>query len=535
MRLNEFKITPMSFKGVLTGLQQRFGLKRVGGNQRIYRVGDELGVVYLVRGGPKAVGFTWQHGDATLRRVYLWNNFNASHSPDLVVDIPPTLDLENGLRELATFIDGPRTGVFEAAAPITTIAALVALVKAEGRDPKAISAEELNRIVGSTGHILSAHLADHLPATGTIDLTAEVERPMAVTIMARAANGVMFEVPGSAEIASRVAKQMAAAAGGSGETMEQQYEKLRAKVRLVASGKSSYIKSLLITGAPSAGKTYSVMQVIKELGLQEGSDYIVIKGSITDVACYQTLIEQIDGLTIFDDCDSVVSTVNGKNMMKNALDTYAIRDINRPTNNSINTKVMPEEERTIFVDAMSRVLRGVASADDLLHFERFAVKKKKDEKAPKKSPYINDDGDFFIPDLTGELEVLDDDNASLQDRMHELQQYFSKHLPNKIDYRGRIIFISNMMESDWDSAILTRAFRQNMNFADGEMLDFLDKIKDTIAAPGLSSSDKAEVMAHIRTMYEAGQLHSPINFRLVQQCYDLRLTGDGWQQMMIGL
>jgi hypothetical protein len=50
--------------------------------------------------------------------------------------------------------------------------------------------------------------------------------------------------------------------------MEEQYNQLDKKVELVAGGKASFIKSLLITGMPSSGKTFRVMKTIKEARLQ---------------------------------------------------------------------------------------------------------------------------------------------------------------------------------------------------------------------------------------------------------------------------
>jgi hypothetical protein len=94
-----------------------------------------------------------------------------------------------------------------------------------------------------------------------------------------------------------------------------------------------------------------------------------------------------------------------------------------------------------------------------------------------------------------------------------------------------MIFISNMGKDEWDSAILTRTFRQYMDFSDDEMLDFIDKIKGTIAAPGLTDDMKQEVMAYIRERHESGSLNSPVNFRLVQQAFDLRLTAN-WKTMI---
>lgn len=493
MRLLEFSATPLLFKDVLGALQQHFGLERVGGQARVYTVGNQLGVVYLVRGGPQAVGLTWARGTKTVTHIYHWARFNAAHSPDLVIDLPPEATT-NILPAIVDFVQNPHTGALN---------------------------EDLAEPVAEPVET---------PQPAPTAAPAPVEpapAPAKIVIMARSASGELFEVPGLEQTARAIEARIAKASGSS-KTMEQQYDELRAKIELVVSGKSHNIKSLLIYGAPSSGKTFTVMQVVKALGLQEGVDYVVKKGSITDFAAYRTLISNIDGLVIFDDCDSVVATKVGKNMIKGALDTYPVRDLSYDNANAIDTDSMPTEDRIVFVDAMSRVMRGTATDADLKLFDRYTPDDNKKKKA-KKDVYRGKDGVFELPDPATLLAHYGD--GSNTERMNELQDYFNRRLPNKIDYRGRMIFISNMGKDEWDSAILTRTFRQYMDFSDDEMLEFIDRIKGTIAAPNLSDDQKAEVINYIRERHLAGALHSPINFRLIQQAFDLRLTST-WQSMI---
>ena len=112
------------------------------------------------------------------------------------------------------------------------------------------------------------------------------------------------------------------------------------------------------------------------------------------------------------------------------------------------------------------------------------------------------------------------------------------HLPNKIDFKGRVIFISNMSEEEWreigDGAILTRAFHQNMYFPDAEMLDYIDTIKQHIKAPKLTERDKQEVLDYVRELWLAGKITKPINFRLIQQAFDLFLMND-WRSLVAAI
>ena len=537
MRLLEFQADQIMLKNAISAFDARFKLERVGGQVRVYTVGQELGVVYLVNGGPKAIGLTWQSGSNVLSRVYIWNKFNAAHSPDIVADVPMGSQHEI-LSALCDMIDHPHRGIVEGAEPAgnpITLGNFIKLARNKySGNLSRITRQELQDFALSQGvAIPPAILAPPFMDDGTLDLDTSGKSDERFYLTAKAAQGTHFEVPGATKTQHQI-DQAFADENGSPETMEQQYEELKEKVKLVASNRSNYIKSLLITGAPSSGKTFTVMETIKELGLKEGSDYIVVKGSITDAALYTTFIEQIDDLTIFDDCDSVCETKDGKNMLKNALDTYAVRDIGRPNANSTNTKHMPTDERQQFVDAISRILRGSPAPGDLDRFESFVPKKAKPTTTPKVVDYDDSAPVFGLPDPYKYLASLNDENSTDDERLVELQNYFKRRPPNRIDFKGRIIFISNMDESEWDSAILTRAFRQNMNFADDEMLAFIVKIKSNIAAPGLTDAQKDEVLAYLSELHESGQLKSRMNFRLVQQCFDLRLCGP-WKRMVAAL
>jgi len=77
----------------------------------------------------------------------------------------------------------------------------------------------------------------------------------------------------------------------------------------------------------------------------------------------------------------------------------------------------------------------------------------------------------------------------------------------------------------------TRAFAINMNFSSGEMLDYIDKIKGHLRTPNLSDEQKQEVMDFLRDLYTTGKLKRQVNFRLVQQAFDLRLASN-WKRLV---
>jgi hypothetical protein len=272
--------------------------------------------------------------------------------------------------------------------------------------------------------------------------------------------------------------------------------------------------------------TYNVMQTIKELGLKEGKDYTVKKGSISVPSLVRTLIERTNSLTIFDDCDSVVEDKNGINILKGALDTDPVREFSRDNKLGINTDVMSFGEREEYCDRLSRALLNKQTSDDIEFFKSILKDYGLLNKALKGVKNKDDDGG---DDDAEQDPFADEEDISEED--HAILEFVRNRLPNKIVYKGRIIFISNMAESDWDSAILTRGFYQNMDFKSDEMLDFIDRIKDKIKTPNLDDEKKQEVMDFIRTIYATGKLKRAINFRLVQQAFDLALT-ENWKKVL---
>lgn len=84
--------------------------------------------------------------------------------------------------------------------------------------------------------------------------------------------------------------------------------------------------SLIVTGEGGLGKTYSIMQTIKDKYLDE-SDYIVFKGYSTARGLYNALYDNNGKVIVFDDCDSILNDKVAVNILKSALDSYEKREI----------------------------------------------------------------------------------------------------------------------------------------------------------------------------------------------------------------
>ena len=556
--------------------------------------GDELGAVYTIDGTMTGFGLTWQkHLQAMgVSKVYVWHEFDVNRSPDFYLTLPTTGDIQNMISTIAKWILHPTVGAIEVldeevidedddfgiskkrCSPEEFIRyaremypeschnlSIVDLGKISTKykvqiptslrnDPSLKRGPHVWDLSGNTtardidydhaSQELGADVIPH-PENDDPDLTAikDLEKIKTVNtlinkgrkmfLMGHTKSGKIFRVPGVDKMVAQLQRMMereieAAGGGDNDQNMAEQYDMLKDKVRLVAGNRSAFVKSLLITGGPSSGKSYSVMQTIKELGLHS-KDYMIKKGYITTTALWKTLVENVDGLVIFDDCDSVVDDKSAVNILKGALDTDPVREISYDARGTINTAVMDPEERDMVVNAIARILRGKPLESDMAMFEKYL---KKAKKKPARDRDDDEDSDDYDAD---DIFSDDADDGIDHEKLFELQSYFARHLPNKIDFKGRIIFISNMDESEWDSAIITRAFSINLNFASGEMLDYIDNIKGNIIAPAITDEEKQEVIDYLRELWQTGKLKRQVNFRLVQQCFDLRLTSN-WKKMM---
>ncbi len=96
--------------------------------------------------------------------------------------------------------------------------------------------------------------------------------------------------------------------------------------RLIKMVMTGHQPSLIITGEAGIGKTYTIMKMLKECGL-ESDYYTFVKGYTTNKGLFQILQINCDGLIIFDDCDSIFKDKVGSNILKTATDSYSIRQI----------------------------------------------------------------------------------------------------------------------------------------------------------------------------------------------------------------
>lgn len=92
------------------------------------------------------------------------------------------------------------------------------------------------------------------------------------------------------------------------------------------------IPSLVITGSGGLGKSYTVLNTLRDMGLVEDTigtegDFVFVKGYTTPRNLYTTLYYENGKVIVFDDCDSSFRDPIGANIFKAALDSTERRII----------------------------------------------------------------------------------------------------------------------------------------------------------------------------------------------------------------
>jgi len=494
MRLNELNASTgttykTSIAAFVSELRTKHQVARMGGQQRFYQIGNtgKIGIIYLLEGDKLALGVAWVKGQKTLASLYLWTAFDPDRAPDLALDVPPDASAKNVLDQLEKFIKNPRVGMMEAEEPKDAAPTDAVPGSQRGTD-------KVNIVPAPDGDMNA--------------ITRKLARRGEVMLIGRKAEGEYFVIPNMEQRLRALEKQLTQQVAGEPDQkpMEEQYEELEEAVTDIVEDNTKFSKAMIVTGAGGLGKTHRIMQVVESSGLIAGEDFVVKKGRITDSALYRVFIEQLDGLIILDDCDSVWKSENGANMLKNALDTNPVRQINIDSSRIVNTAAMKAEDREAYLEAASRVLRGEPAIGDL---ERF------------------------LPKMA---QATDHSSEAYANYLGEAQASIMRTPPNQVDFRGRMIFISNLDVSELDAAVLTRVTHIHLSFKDEEILDFIESVamhiegKDMGSGTPLSKEQVNEVFAYVRARYESNGFKTPLNFRFFQKCFDYRRSkSPNWQ------
>jgi hypothetical protein len=107
-------------------------------------------------------------------------------------------------------------------------------------------------------------------------------------------------------------------------SINRKFEYMEKLVKMVIEGN---VVGLAICGCPGLGKSYTVMNVFREYGLEPDEDYVLIKGTSSPLGLYKSLYDNQNGIIVYDDCDDVILNNKCSMILKAALDTTEERVI----------------------------------------------------------------------------------------------------------------------------------------------------------------------------------------------------------------
>ena len=253
-------------------------------------------------------------------------------------------------------------------------------------------------------------------------------------------------------------------------------------VKMVA---QDHLKALLIMGGPGIGKSFTVYSTIKEAGLVENINYIKLTGKATPISLYQTLyMWRNGGLVVFDDLDSIWQNEDAVNILKGALDSYDKREISWGSNRTLDISKRTKKDQEEYMEILDKQLAGE------------------------------------------EVEIEGEFNKDGSPKIHDQFKY-----PAKFEFKGKIIFISNLKESQFDSAILSRSAKINMDLTPEQVLMRMRSILPSLGPAELTIEQKEEIIDHLLQMNRNAQL-SAVTMRDFIKVSNIVKSGvDNWKEL----
>jgi hypothetical protein len=228
--------------------------------------------------------------------------------------------------------------------------------------------------------------------------------------------------------------------------------------------------SLLITGSPGVGKTHTVMDVLAAAGLQRGEDWVLVKGKTSPYGVYRTLFTHRNKIIVYDDSDAVFASQDARNLLKGALDSYGRRTISWQSNITCFVGGSDEEKEDRYAEIDEAMMAG-------------------------------------------------DDQVKL---------------PSEFDFKGRVIFVSNLHVSKIEAAVVSRSLTIDVTLTSDEVLDRLTKISGPMqpASGKLSDADKNEILTHMRDLANENPTRA-VTVRDFVGAMQIRVSGNPrWKKLL---
>ena len=425
-------------------LERNIGMKLYEFGPEMFKnkFGTFTGMKYFLGNTNRAIRFNWKMGNtsAEVFSIDVWNNDNKRKDIPTITIQTAGISLAKAIPQLADIIKNPKAGL---SIPVTS-SMNEAKVTVDGQEFK--SGKEAGMYLASLGKTPDEIAA----AIGVSTASAKYFQSQYL----KTVKGVSETKIPNAETKKAV-KKFEAVKYADPEIV---FDDLKDIIYMVATGIK---KSVVVTGMPGIGKTYTVTQHLEAMGKHKNDSdgYVTFKGTSTPFGLYKALYYHRNQIIVFDDCDSIFGDKVASNILKAALDSYDVREISWMSSNTFNPTDMSPEE-----------------------IDEMVVKEQK--------------------------------------------------FPNKFEFHGAVIFISNLHKSKIEPAVISRSMTIDITLEAKDVFRRMETILADIE-PDVSMAIKKEVLDFMKTEYDEKVTGNQANMRTLLDGIACKRSGSpNWKRIV---
>ena len=513
---------------------------RYGGADYVEKVGGANRITYIFK--DRAYGVLFKSGE--IKGIQVWSKFDTSSGPDFFINISSLSagSIIGAIAKLAQIIKNPKTGDLQIQAIKESIHLDEMASRVSDNDfhkmmtdmygkvgAQSVSWDQIKKAADTNDVLIPAYIRSQKIGRGQwnaepgaasassggdgddqgFPVTTSDGQVLYVKVTAQDPTTKRFLPSGDNKFAQQL---MTTLAGMTGQAPS--YTPTKKELRdpdtlyghlaqLVEFACKGTLKSLLIYGGPGTGKTFTIMKTIKENGFVSGQDYVKLSGKASAIEIYKTLFMfRENGMVVFDDLDSMWKDKDAANILKAALDTSPVREISWASNNNVNVSKWSDERKEDYNSRLDNLIAGGSNDEE------------------------EEEEDEDYEEATG-------DDSGRKKKKDKKEKPEAIKYPSTFEFKGRVIFISNLKKEEFDSAIMSRSAKINMDLTPEEILQRMKSVLPHLGGDDISVDRKQELLDHLTDMLGDGQLDTLTMREFVKGMNILRSGAPNWKDLII--
>lgn len=298
----------------------------------------------------------------------------------------------------------------------------------------------------------------------------------------------------------------------SKKTAEEQIEIIRKKVSYTI--KSEIKHASLICGGTGLGKSFLVEDLLEnEFHMRRDIHFITYKGSMTETGLFIVLSKNPSKIIILDDCDSVWKDDNAINLLKGGLDSTVPKVNKKGFIFEVTYQITEDEaEDTSDKEEFHMMIDNAFTEQECISLFN------------KKISQLEE-----MEEVTYIIKQI----KKVEAEFIQPKRYISKVSKGKgkdypVEFRGKLIFVSNQPKSSFDDAVKGRMTVSELNLTREETLVYVSKIAKHVVPHVKDLDFKMQVLEFFKDNPKI-----PFNLREYANAIDLAITmPNDWKQLV---